>query len=115
MRAAQYQRIGRRAGSRLVCEQRIKIVMSDRFGEAYTFWGRARTYQREPAPDWTAILGDLDTAVGLFRAMEARPALARALADRANARRALGRAAQAADDDRESHELSRELGLVDLP
>ena len=29
--------------------------------------------------------------------------------------RALGHAAQAADDDRESHELSRELGLVDLP
>ncbi len=90
-------------------------AMSDRFGEAYTFWGRARTYQREPAPDWTAVLGDLDTAVGLFRAMEARPALARALADRANARRALGRAAEAADDDRESHELRGELRLVDLP
>ena len=89
--------------------------MSDRFGEAYTFWGRARTYQREPTPDWTAVLGDLDTAVGLFRAMEARPALARALADRVNARRALGRAAEAADDDRESRELSRELGLKDLP
>lgn len=90
-------------------------AMSDRFGEAYTFWGRARTYQREPAPDWTAVLGDLEKAVGLFRAMEARPALARALADRANALRAVGRAAQAADDDRESHELSRELGLKDLP
>ena len=90
-------------------------AMSDRFGEAYTLWGRARTYQREPAPDWTAVLGDLDKAVELFRAMEARPALARALGDRANALRAVGRVAEAADADRESHELSRELGLLDLP
>lgn len=90
-------------------------AMSDRFGEAYTLWGRARTYQREPSPDWTAVLSDLDRAVELFRAMETRPALARALGDRANALRALGRAAEAADDDHESHELSRELGLKDLP
>jgi len=90
-------------------------AMSDRFGEAHTLWARARTYQREPAPDWTAVLGDLDKAVELFRAMDARPAIARALGDRANALRALGRAAQAADADRESHELSRELGLLDLP
>jgi tetratricopeptide (TPR) repeat protein len=90
-------------------------AMSDRFGEAHTLWGRARTYQREPAPDWTAVLGDLDKAVELFRAMGARPAIARVLGDRANALRALGRAAEAADADRESHELRRELGLVDLP
>jgi hypothetical protein len=89
--------------------------MSDRFGEAYTLWGRARTYAREPAPDWTAVLSDLDKAIELFRAMEARPALARALRDRANALRGAGRAADASSDDREAQELSRELGLEDLP
>jgi len=90
-------------------------AMSDRFGEGYTLWGRARTYAHEPAPDWTAVLSDLDSALELFRAMETRPALARALGDRANALRALGRAAEAAEADRESQELSRELGLLDLP
>jgi tetratricopeptide (TPR) repeat protein len=89
-------------------------AMSDRFGEAYTLWGRARTYAREPAPDWTAVFSDLDKAIELFRAMETRPALARALRDRANALRSAGRAAEASSEDRESQELGRELGLQDL-
>jgi tetratricopeptide (TPR) repeat protein len=90
-------------------------AMSDRFGEAQTLWGRARTYAHEPTPDWTAVLSDLDKAVGLFEAMEARPALARALGDRARALRALGRADEAADVDRRSRELGRQLGLKDRP
>ncbi len=88
--------------------------MSDRFGEAYTLWGRARTYAQEPAPDWTAVVNDLDKAIELFRAMETRPALARALRDRSHAKRALGRGTETSEDDRESQELSRELGLKDL-
>jgi tetratricopeptide (TPR) repeat protein len=90
-------------------------AMSDRMGEALTLWGRARTYVREATPDWTAALRDLDKAVELFEAMEARPSLARALHDRGQALRALGRADEAADPDRRSQELSRELGLKDPP
>lgn len=90
-------------------------AMGDRLGEAQTLWGRARTYAREAAPDWAAVLSDTDKAVELFEAMEARPSLARALRDRAQALRALGRSGEAADADRRSQELSRELGLKDLP
>ena len=89
-------------------------AMSDRFGEAQTLWGRARTYAREPTPDWTTALGDLDSAIALFEAMETRPSLARALHDRAQALRALDRNAEATESDRRSRELGRELGLVDL-
>jgi len=89
--------------------------MSDLFGEAQTLWGRARTYAREATPDWTAVLSDLDKAVELFEAMKARPSLARALGDRARALRAFGRADEAADIDRRSRELGRQLGLKDPP
>jgi tetratricopeptide (TPR) repeat protein len=90
-------------------------AMKDRFGEAQTLWGRARTHAREADPDWTAALGDLDKAIALFEAMETRPSLARGLRDRAQALRALGRIAEAAEADRRSQELGRELGLKDLP
>ena len=89
-------------------------AMSDRFGEAQTLWGRARTYARQETPDWTAALRDLDTAIALFEAMGTRPALARALRDRAQALRALGRTDEAQDADRRSHELGVELGLKGL-
>ena len=88
--------------------------MSDRWGEALTLWGRARTYAREAAPDWTAVLGDVDKAVELFASMEARPSLARTLRDRALALRALGRTDEAAAADRASQDLARELGLKDF-
>jgi len=88
--------------------------MSDRFGEAQTLWGRARSYARQAQPDWTAALHDLDRAIELFEAMGTRPSLARALRDRAQALRAVGRADQAAGDDRRSQELAGELGLTDL-
>jgi tetratricopeptide (TPR) repeat protein len=90
-------------------------AMSDRFGEAQTLWGRARTLGRQSTPDWTAALADLDRAVELFEAMETRPSLARALHDRAQALRALDRAGEAADDDRRSDDLGRQLGLRDMP
>ena len=89
-------------------------AMNDRYGEAQTLWGRARTHAREATPDWAAALRDLDRAVELFGAMETRPSLARALRDRAQALRALGRGDEAEDADRRSQELSRELGLKDL-
>lgn len=90
-------------------------AMGDRYGEAQTLWGRARTLARQPSPDWTAALVDFDRAIELFEAMEARPSLARALHDRARVLRALGRNGEAADADRRSDALARELGLKDLP
>lgn len=89
-------------------------AMNDRYGEAQTLWGRARTYARQETPDWPAAVHDLDRAVELFEAMETRPSLARALRDRAQALRALGRGDEADDADRRSQELSRQLGLKDL-
>jgi tetratricopeptide (TPR) repeat protein len=89
--------------------------MGDRYGEAQTLWGRARTLARQPSPDWKAALVDFDRAIELFEAMEARPSLARALHDRATVLRALGRKDEAVDADRRSDALARELGLKDLP
>jgi tetratricopeptide (TPR) repeat protein len=90
-------------------------AMGDRYGEAQTLWGRARTLARQASPDWNAALVDLDRAVELFEAMEARPSLARALHDRAQALAAAGRADEAAEVDRTSIELGRALGLKDPP
>jgi tetratricopeptide (TPR) repeat protein len=89
--------------------------MHDRFGEAQTLWGRGRTLARQAKPDWTAALADLDRASELFEAIEARPSLARALHDRAQALRALGRGDEAAEADRSSRELGRQLDLRDAP
>lgn len=86
----------------------------DRFGEAVTLWARARTRIRQPDPDWTSALSDLDAAVGLFEAMEARPSVARTLRDRAQVLRALGRGAEADDSDRRSRDIAREIGLRDF-
>jgi tetratricopeptide (TPR) repeat protein len=90
-------------------------AMNDRFGEAQTLWGRGRTLARQATPNWGAALTDLDRAVELFEAMEARPSLARALHDRGQALRALGRADEAAEAERRSGDLASQLGLKDLP
>ena len=88
--------------------------MNDRFGEAQTLWGRARSNARQASPDWAAALVDLDRAVELFEAMETQPSLARALHDRAEVLRAMGRMGEAGDAERRSAELARRLGLKDL-
>jgi len=87
-------------------------AMGDRFGEAHTLWGRGRTYARQR--DWATALPDVDRAAGLFEEMEARPALARTLRDRALILRELGRGAEADADETRAAELSRELGLKDV-
>lgn len=86
--------------------------MGDRYGEAQTLWGRGRTYAHQR--DWTTALPDVNRAVELFEAMEARPSLARSLRDRARILRALGRGEQAEADDERSLQLAHELGLKDL-
>jgi len=86
----------------------------DRFGEAVTLWGRARTHVRQAKPDWADALTDLDIAVPLFEAMEARPSLARTLRDRALVLRALGRGGEADDAERRSREIAGQIGLRDF-
>ena len=86
-------------------------AMGDRYGEAQTLWGRGRTYASQK--DWATALPDIDRAVELFEGMEARPALARALRDRAGVLRGLGREEEAARDEKRSGELATQLGLRD--
>jgi tetratricopeptide (TPR) repeat protein len=86
----------------------------DRFGEAVTLWGRAHTYVRRQTPDWAAALADLDKAVALFEAMEARPSVARTLRDRAEVLRALGRNDEAEAAHQRAREIADGLGLKDF-
>lgn len=86
----------------------------DRYGEAITLWHRARTRAHATPPDHVAALADLDVATKLFEEMEARPALARSLRDRAQTLRALGRGADADAADQRSRAIGEELGLKDF-
>jgi tetratricopeptide (TPR) repeat protein len=86
----------------------------DRFGEAVTLWGRARTHLRGETPDRGAALADLDKALALFEVMEARPSVARVLRDRGEVLRALGRTAEADAAQRRSREIATELSLRDF-
>ena len=86
--------------------------MGDRYGEAQTLWGRGRT--NLGVGDWSAALPDIDRAVQLFEAMEARPSFARALHDKAEALRGLGQVVEAEDVDRRSAEMRQQLGLRDV-
>lgn len=87
--------------------------MNDRFGEAQTLWARARTRLREGPSESSEALADLDRAIELFEAMDARPSLARSLHDHAQALRGLGRLDDSARDESRSKELGRQLGLKD--
>ena len=89
-------------------------AMNDRYGEAQTLWGRGQSRAAQQDPDLTAAMDDLDRAVELFEAMEARPALARSLRDRAGALRRVGRESDAIDDERRAVAIARELGLLDF-
>lgn len=89
-------------------------AMGDRYGEAVTLWNRGRTRERQAQPDRAAALDDLEAAGTLFESMEARPALARVLRDRAQTLRALGRDGDAGEADRLSRALADELGLTDF-
>lgn len=86
----------------------------DRYGEAMTLWGRARTRARQSSPDWAAALGDVDSALVLLEAMEAQPSVARALRDRVQILRAIGRGEEADEAERRSREIAAQLGLKDF-
>ena len=88
--------------------------MQDKYGEATTLWQRGRARMAATPPDHAAALADLDSASSLFEAMEARPALARTLRDRAHTLRAIGRAADADAADARSKAIGAELGLTDF-
>lgn len=89
--------------------------MSDRYGEAQTLWGRGRTRAIQPNSDLPVAIADLDAAVTLFEEMDAQPALARALLDRARALRAAGKDDAGARDESRALDLGRKLGLRDAP
>jgi len=89
-------------------------AMHDRYGEAMTLWQRARTRAQAAPPEHAAALTDLDTATTLFEEMEARPSLARALRDRAQMLRALGRMPDADATEERSRAIGAELGLKDF-
>ncbi|HEV2011456.1 MAG TPA: hypothetical protein VGS17_10585 [Candidatus Limnocylindria bacterium] len=86
----------------------------DRYGEATTLWMRARTALRATPPDWSGAVVDLDVTTALFDAMQARPALARSLRDRALALQGLGRTSEAEEIDRHARAIGVELGLKDF-
>jgi hypothetical protein len=86
----------------------------DRYGEAMTLWGRARTHARQSKPDWDAALSDLDLTLNLLEAMDARPSIARALRDRVQVLRAVGRGEDADEAERRSREIAGELALKDF-
>ena len=90
------------------------VAGGDRFGQAVTLWGRARTHLGGGAPDWNAALSDLDKATELFEGMEARPSIARTLRDRSAVLRATGRAAEADEAQRKANAIASELGLKDF-
>ncbi len=90
------------------------ISGGDRFGEAVTLWGRARTHLRQETPDWNTALADLDKALALFEVMEARPSVARVLRDRGEVLRAMGRTAEADAAHHRSREIATELNLRDF-
>jgi tetratricopeptide (TPR) repeat protein len=86
----------------------------DRFGEAVTLWGRARTHARQQPPDWDAALADLDKALALFEVMEAQPSVARTLRDRGEILRGLGRTAEADAAQERARAIADQLGLKDF-
>jgi len=102
--------VGRKGGVFLATEG-----LYDRYGEARVLWTRGRTFALQSPPDWRAAVADFENAVRLFEEMEERPALARALYDRAKALRALGSTAEAVEVEQRALTLGRELGLKDAP
>lgn len=89
-------------------------ALNDRYGEAQTLWGRGRTRADQEGADVSAALEDLNRAVELFDAMESKPSLARSLADRARVLHRIGRESEAADDEKRSVAIGREIGLLDF-
>jgi tetratricopeptide (TPR) repeat protein len=90
-------------------------AMSDRYGEARVLAARGRSFVLKSPPDWAAALADFENAARLFEEMEAMPALARALYNRAKALRGLGRTAEAVGVEERALILGRQLGLKDAP
>ena len=87
----------------------------DRFGEAAIIFRRAATLAQGSPSDWTSILADLASAIGLFEEMETRPALSRALRVYGDALTRAGRADEGRAALQRSRAIAAELGLRDRP
>lgn len=87
----------------------------DRFSEAAILFRRAAILVQGSPSDWTSILADLETAIGLFEEMETRPALSRALRVYGDALTRAGRPDEGRAAIERSRAIAAELGLRDRP
>lgn len=74
--------------------------------------GRAERLADVPDADWPAILADLDRAIEIYRNLELRPRIARALVLRARALDELGRAEDAAADRGEADAIAASVSIA---
>jgi len=87
--------------------------VGDRFGEATVLARRAAVLARAEPADWSGILADLETAIGVFEEIETRPALARVLRTHAIALTRAGRPEEGRATLSRSRAIGDELGLRD--
>ncbi|HEX9436229.1 MAG TPA: hypothetical protein VGA16_03610, partial [Candidatus Limnocylindria bacterium] len=87
-------------------------ALADRYGEATILAERAASRMRSGDPADDAIMSDLATAVRLFEAIEARPALARALREQARALDAAGPTSEADAARSRAAGIEKDLGIA---
>ena len=87
-------------------------ALADRYGEATILAERAASRMRSGDPADDAIMSDLATAVRLFEAIEARPALARAPREQARALDAAGPTSEADAARSRAAGIEKDLGIA---
>lgn len=83
--------------------------LGDPSQEADIRFGRAQRLAGLPDADWSAVLADIDRSAELYRQLDLRPRLARALVARAGALEALERREEAAADRAEADAIATDL------
>lgn len=86
-------------------------VMGDRYGESLVLQLRSHARAAQPNPDWTASVADLRRAATNLEELDARPALARVLADLAQVLMEAGHDEESADARRRADELRHAMGM----
>lgn len=85
----------------------------DPFSEASILARRAAALVREGSADLPPLLSDLETAIGIFEKIEARPALARTLRTYSHVLMRAGRSQDASEARERGDAIAKELGLRD--
>ncbi|MBA2370799.1 MAG: hypothetical protein H0V71_04035, partial [Chloroflexi bacterium] len=113
--ASAIARLGDPAGGAAGWEASLAVArkVGDRFGEATILASRASTLARDGPAEWSGILADLETAIGVFEEIETRPALARVLRTHAIALTRAGRPEEGRATLSRSRAIGDELGLRD--